>query len=255
MYIRTGFERLEVANPPHHVLLAANRTNSHERVRFKYTRRAGMVRQMLEDGWLAAAVATSWREKRTSISSVPCTSMYGTFAMCRALRCSLALTKSLKQMSLDQRTVPAAVGGVIMKESLMKTRLVALALLLVAAVPAYAGKYGIAHGQDCPALRAQQVFNIINQVGIEERLDLPEDQRIAGSIRCGRHASLTEQDGNPVYMYTWRVAIERRIRDGTTVYWVQLRPNLENVSYGLATADLLDRSIRDSTRRLIRLLK
>ena len=52
MFIRIGFERLEVAKHP--ILKEANRMNSHKHARLTYARRLEMVRQMTEWGWSAS---------------------------------------------------------------------------------------------------------------------------------------------------------------------------------------------------------
>ena len=52
MFIRIGFERLEVAKHP--ILKEANRMNSHKHARLTYARRLEMVKQMIEWGWSAS---------------------------------------------------------------------------------------------------------------------------------------------------------------------------------------------------------
>ena len=55
MFIRIGFERLEVAKHP--ILKEANRMNSHKHARLTYARRLEMVRQMVDWGWSASEAA------------------------------------------------------------------------------------------------------------------------------------------------------------------------------------------------------
>jgi len=52
VFIRIGFERLEVAKHP--ILKEANRMNSHKHARLTYARRLEMVRQMIDCGWSAS---------------------------------------------------------------------------------------------------------------------------------------------------------------------------------------------------------
>jgi transposase InsO family protein len=52
VFIRVGFERLEVAKHP--ILKEANRMNSHKHARLTYVRRLEMVQQMIEWGWSAS---------------------------------------------------------------------------------------------------------------------------------------------------------------------------------------------------------
>ena len=69
VFIRIGFERLEVAKHP--ILKEANRMNSHKHARLTYVRRLEMVRHMIECGWSAseagaahgvtAATARKWQ--------------------------------------------------------------------------------------------------------------------------------------------------------------------------------------------------
>ena len=55
MFIRTGFERLEIAKPP--VLKETSRMNSHKHARLTYARRLEMVKQMTAEGLSAGAAA------------------------------------------------------------------------------------------------------------------------------------------------------------------------------------------------------
>jgi transposase InsO family protein len=55
VFIRIGFERLEVAKHP--ILKGANRMNSHKHARLTYARRLEMVRQMTRDGLSAVQAA------------------------------------------------------------------------------------------------------------------------------------------------------------------------------------------------------
>lgn len=119
---------------------------------------------------------------------------------------------------------------------------------------AHAGTYEINHGQGCPALRKNQVFDTINQVGIEEDLHLPTGRRINGEMHCGRHPTLTD-NGIPVYMYLFRVTIEKQISDGGVKHWVLLKPNLVRYAYGVKAQEFLAEEIQKETRTLVRMLK
>lgn len=55
MFIRIGFERLEVAKHP--ILKEANRMNSHKHARLTYARRLEMVQQMTQMSWSASHAA------------------------------------------------------------------------------------------------------------------------------------------------------------------------------------------------------
>ncbi len=55
VFIRVGFERLEVAKHP--ILKESNRMNIHKHARLTYARRLEMVQQMIELGWSAADAA------------------------------------------------------------------------------------------------------------------------------------------------------------------------------------------------------
>lgn len=55
MFIRIGFERLEVAKHP--ILKEANRMNSHKHARLTYARRLEMVKQMAETDWTTGEAA------------------------------------------------------------------------------------------------------------------------------------------------------------------------------------------------------
>lgn len=57
MFIRIGFERLEVAKHP--ILKEANRMNSHKHARLTYARRQEMVQQMTEMNWSAGEAAAA----------------------------------------------------------------------------------------------------------------------------------------------------------------------------------------------------
>ena len=57
MFIRIGFERLEVAKHP--ILKEANRMNSHKHARLTYARRLEMVQQMTEMNWSAGEAAAT----------------------------------------------------------------------------------------------------------------------------------------------------------------------------------------------------
>jgi transposase InsO family protein len=57
VFIRTGFERLEIAKPP--VLKETNRMNSHKHARLTYARRLEMVRQMTVHGLSAPRAAAT----------------------------------------------------------------------------------------------------------------------------------------------------------------------------------------------------
>ena len=57
MFIRIGFERLEVAKHP--ILKEANRMNSHKHARLTYARRLEMVQQMTEMNWSAGEAASA----------------------------------------------------------------------------------------------------------------------------------------------------------------------------------------------------
>jgi transposase InsO family protein len=56
VFIRIGFERLEIAKPP--VLKEASRMNIHKHARLTYLRRLEMVQQMTEEGWSASQAAS-----------------------------------------------------------------------------------------------------------------------------------------------------------------------------------------------------
>jgi transposase-like protein len=55
VFIRIGFERLEVAKHP--IFKGTNRMNSHKHARLTYARRLEMVRQMTEQGFSAGQAA------------------------------------------------------------------------------------------------------------------------------------------------------------------------------------------------------
>lgn len=57
VFIRIGFERLEVAKHP--ILKEANRMNSHKHARLTYARRQEMVQQMTEMNWSAGEAAAA----------------------------------------------------------------------------------------------------------------------------------------------------------------------------------------------------
>jgi transposase InsO family protein len=57
VFIRIGFERLEVAKHP--ILKEANRMNSHKHARLTYARRLEMVQQMTEMNWSASEAAAA----------------------------------------------------------------------------------------------------------------------------------------------------------------------------------------------------
>jgi transposase-like protein len=57
VFIRIGFERLEVAKHP--ILKEANRMNSHKHARLTYARRLEMVQQMTEMNWAASEAAAA----------------------------------------------------------------------------------------------------------------------------------------------------------------------------------------------------
>lgn len=132
-------------------------------------------------------------------------------------------------------------------------KLMTIACGALLAAGCQAGTYTIGHFQECPALSARQTFDIINQVGIEEGLDLPKGQRISGETRCFVHPTLTDQ-GTPVYAYFFKVIFEKEISDGANSYWVKLRQPLERVSYGLSSPENIKAGMRQETRKLIRML-
>jgi transposase-like protein len=57
VFIRVGFERLEVAKHP--ILKEASRMNSHKHARLTYARRLEMVQQMTEMSWSAGEAAAA----------------------------------------------------------------------------------------------------------------------------------------------------------------------------------------------------
>lgn len=136
----------------------------------------------------------------------------------------------------------------------MKEKFALLGALLAAALPAHAGTYQVGHAQECPGLRQRQVFNTLNQVGIEEDLSLPKGQQITGRMLCYQHPTL-QQDGMPVYVYTFRATIEKSIKEGNSQRWILLRDSLERTGYGIGTSAGLDEAIRRESRNLIRMLK
>lgn len=133
----------------------------------------------------------------------------------------------------------------------MKKITFALAALFVC-LTANAGSYQIGHAQNmCNALPQRTVYNEVNQVGIEENFDLATPRRIYAEVMC----TLMGQDdanGNPLYSYVFRAAVQKPINDEGVQKWVSIRPDLDRISYGAMTVRGVEDALRAQTRILLR---
>jgi hypothetical protein len=109
-----------------------------------------------------------------------------------------------------------------------------IAALLLSASAAQAGTYQIAHGSTCPLMdQPKGLYRLIDRVGIATGLDLQKGFRISGSLLCFYHQGLSSP-GSPVYVYTYRVTIDKEIRDAGATRWATLH---ERTSYGATDGD------------------
>jgi hypothetical protein len=108
----------------------------------------------------------------------------------------------------------------------MKSHKYLLALIIGLSGTAHAGTYRIGHGADCPLMNSRDVYNLINEVGIETGLNLKDNYEIAGELRCMRQPG----DSRNVYSYTYRATIQKQIIDDGVKRWV---PVAEQTSYGM----------------------
>lgn len=100
----------------------------------------------------------------------------------------------------------------------MKSTILAVLMAAISSV-AMAGEFQVFYSSECQLMSKRQVYDLINEVGIAEGLSLRPEYHIAGTLRCFYHRGLSGPD-SPVLPYTFRVTIEKQVKDGNKKGWM-----------------------------------
>jgi hypothetical protein len=96
--------------------------------------------------------------------------------------------------------------------------------------------------------QSKALFHLIDRVGTAADLTLPKQYELHGDLRCLYHRGLSSP-GNPVWVYTYRITIEKQIREGGVDRWLPLS---EWTSFGVTDgSNVWTEELERSTRKVI----